>query len=54
MAAGLIARRGYKTVLFEGDKRVLEDLRLLSQSNYGEDEKGNPTSLPQELNHLWL
>ncbi|MEW6665978.1 MAG: HPr family phosphocarrier protein [Thermodesulfobacteriota bacterium] len=54
MAAGLIARRGYKTVRFEGDKRVLEDLRLLAQANYGEDEKGNPTSLPEGLNHLWL
>jgi phosphotransferase system HPr-like phosphotransfer protein len=54
MAAGLIARKGYKTVIFEGDKRVLGDLKILSDCNYGEDEKGNPTSLPQELNHLWL
>jgi hypothetical protein len=54
MAAGLIARKGYRTVLFEGDRRVLEDLRLLAQCNYGEDKKGNPTSLPQELSHLWL
>jgi hypothetical protein len=54
MAAGLIARKGYKTVLFEGDRRVLEDLRILCDCNYGEDETGNPTSLPPELNHLWL
>jgi phosphotransferase system HPr-like phosphotransfer protein len=54
MAAGLIARRGYKTVIFEGDKRVLEDLKLLSKCNFGEDEKGNPTSPPVELSHLWL
>jgi hypothetical protein len=54
MAAGLISRKGYKTVLFEGDRRVLEDLRLLSEANYGEDENGNPTSLPQELSHLGL
>jgi hypothetical protein len=53
MAAGLIARKGYKTVLFKGDRRVLQDLRLLSQYNYGEDEKGNPTTLPPELTHLW-
>ncbi len=53
MAAGLIARRGYKTVIFEGDKRVLEDLKLLSKCNFGEDEKGNPTSHPEELSHLW-
>lgn len=54
MAAGLIARKGYKTVLFEGDKRILEDLKLLSLCNYGEDDNGNPTKHPQELGHLWL
>lgn len=53
MAAGLIARKGYKTVLFKGDRRVLKDLKLLSEHNYGEDEKGNPASLPPELSHLW-
>ncbi|MBN1104896.1 MAG: HPr family phosphocarrier protein, partial [Deltaproteobacteria bacterium] len=54
MAAGLVARKGYKTVLFEGDRRVLADLKLLASCNYGEDKKGNPTGLPQELSHLWL
>jgi phosphotransferase system HPr (HPr) family protein len=54
MVAGLIARKGYKTVRFEGDKRVLEDLKLLSQHNYGEDEKGNPTTLPKQISHLWM
>lgn len=54
MAAGLIARRGYKTVIFEGDKRVLDDLKLLSKCNFGEDVKGNPTNPPKELSHLWL
>jgi hypothetical protein len=53
LAAGLIARRGYKKVVFKGDKRVLEDLELLSEYNYGEDEKGNPTSLPPQLSYLW-
>jgi hypothetical protein len=53
MAAGLIARKGYKTVLFEGDKRCLADLKILSQCNYGEDDKGNPTAPPRELTHLW-
>ncbi len=53
MAAGLIARKGYKTVLLRGDRRVLQDLRLLSDYNYGEDEKGNPTALPPQLSHLW-
>jgi phosphotransferase system HPr (HPr) family protein len=53
MAAGLIARKGYKTVLFRGDRRVLQDLRLLSQYNYGEDERGDQIKLPPELSHLW-
>lgn len=53
MAAGLIARKGYKKVLFKGDKRVLQDLKLLSQYNYGEDAKGNKATLPPELSHLW-
>ncbi len=39
MAAGLIARKGYKKVLFKGDKRVLQDLKLLAEHNYGEDAK---------------
>ncbi|RJR41332.1 MAG: HPr family phosphocarrier protein [Desulfobacteraceae bacterium] len=53
MAAGLIARKGYRTVIFEGDKRCLADLKILSQCNYGEDEKGNATAPPRELSHLW-
>ena len=53
MAAGLIARKGYKTVLFEGDKRTLQDLSLLSQCNFGEDENGNPATLPKDLTHIW-
>jgi len=53
LAGGLIARKGYKKVLFKGDKRALHDLQLLSQYNYGEDEKGNQAILPPELSHLW-
>ena len=53
LAAGLIARKGYKRVVFRGDKRVLQDLELLSTYNYGEDEKGNPTALPPQLSYLW-
>ena len=54
LAGGLIARKGYETVLFEGDKRVLRDLTLLSECNYGEDETGSPTKPPPELSHLWV
>jgi phosphotransferase system HPr (HPr) family protein len=53
MAAGLIARKGYKTVHFKGDRRLLQDLKLLSEYNYGEDERGNQAPLPSELSHLW-
>ena len=53
LAGGLIARKGYKKILFKGDKRALHDLQILSQYNYGEDEKGNQAVLPPELSHLW-
>lgn len=53
LAGGLIARKGYKKVIFKGDKRVLSDLHLLSEYNYGEDEKGNRIALPPELSYLW-
>jgi len=53
LAGGLIARKGYKTVLFKGDRRALRDLELLSEYNYGEDERGNQSTLPPELSHLW-
>jgi phosphotransferase system HPr-like phosphotransfer protein len=54
LAGGLIARKGYETVLFEADKRVLKDLTLLSECNYGEDETGSPTKPPPELSYLWV
>jgi hypothetical protein len=54
LAGGLIARKGYGTVLFEADKRVLKDLTLLSECNYGEDETGSPTKPPPELSYLWV
>ena len=53
MAAGLISRKGYKTVHFKGDRRALQDLKLLAQCNFGEDEKGNPTKLPPGFSFLW-
>ncbi len=53
MAAGLIARHGYKRVVFKGDNRILHDLKILAECNYGEDETGNRTALPPELNYLF-
>ncbi len=40
------------TVKFVGDKRVLEDIKLLSESGYGEDNFGNNIALPPEINYL--
>jgi phosphotransferase system HPr-like phosphotransfer protein len=53
MAAGLIARKGHRTVVFMGDERALRDLKRLSDFNYGEDERGNRIALPPDLSHLW-
>ncbi len=53
LAGGSVAQKGYKAVLFKGGRRVLRDLKLLSEYNYGEDERGNQTTLPPELSHLW-
>jgi phosphotransferase system HPr (HPr) family protein len=47
MAAGYISEKGYQKVIFEGDKRVLDDLKILSENNYCEDQK-----IPPELNYL--
>ncbi|MHC4551871.1 MAG: HPr family phosphocarrier protein [Planctomycetota bacterium] len=38
--------------IFVGDKRVLEDIRLLAESGYGEDSYGNNIPLPAELQYL--
>jgi phosphotransferase system HPr-like phosphotransfer protein len=53
MAGGLIARKGHRTVVFMGDERALNDLKRLSEFNYGEDERGNRIALPPDLFHLW-
>ncbi len=38
--------------VFVGDKRVLEDIKLLAESGYGEDSFGNNIPLPCELQYL--
>ncbi len=40
------------TVIFEGDRRVLMDIALLADQNYGEDDFGNNLALPPELSYL--
>ncbi|MBI5185385.1 MAG: HPr family phosphocarrier protein [Nitrospinae bacterium] len=47
MAAGIIYDMGLKTVIFEGDQRVLDDIRILAENNYCEDQE-----IPRELNYL--
>lgn len=39
-------------VTFSGDKRVLEDIRLLVEYGYGEDKHGNNLVLPAKLSYL--
>ncbi|MFP4619286.1 MAG: HPr family phosphocarrier protein [Spirochaetaceae bacterium] len=40
------------SVVFEGDNRALNDLKLLAENGYGEDKFGNNTVLPEELSYL--
>jgi len=44
---GLVADKGYQTILFEGDKRVIDDIKLLVKHNYC--EKGE---IPSRLFYL--
>lgn len=46
-AGGIIADRGYKEVTFEGDKRALDDIKILAEHNYCED-----CEIPRELNYV--
>ena len=40
------------SVSFAGDLRVLEDIRLLAENGYGEDDFGNNLPLPERLAYL--
>jgi len=51
-AGGKIQKEDIEQVVFEGDKRALEDLRILAGVNYGEDSMGKGTPLPKELRYL--
>jgi hypothetical protein len=39
-------------VTFVGDQRVLEDIKLLAENGYGEDDFGNNLPLPAKLSYL--
>ncbi len=46
-AGGILADLGMETVTVEGDKRSLDDLKILAQNNYCEDRE-----IPKELSYL--
>jgi hypothetical protein len=51
-ATGKIDMNVKLTITFRGDKRVLDDLKLLAEHGYGEDNLGNDIVLPAELAYL--
>ncbi|OQY38426.1 MAG: hypothetical protein B6229_05925, partial [Spirochaetaceae bacterium 4572_7] len=52
LATGTLDIKSDQTVLFEGDIRVLEDIKILANNGYGEDKFGNNIVLPTELSYL--
>ena len=46
-AGGALADQGKTKAIFEGDKRCLDDIKILSDHNYCEDE-----DIPSELNYI--
>jgi hypothetical protein len=52
LAIGKIDMEMDVTVTFYGDRRVLEDIKLLADSGYGEDDFGNNLPLPEKLAYL--
>lgn len=52
MVTGKIDTATEIRAVFIGDKRVLEDIRLLAESGYGEDNFGNNIPLPEKLTYL--
>jgi hypothetical protein len=52
MAMGRLDVRMEIKIIFEGDKRVLEDIQALADHGYGEDLFGNNIVLPTKLNYL--
>jgi phosphotransferase system HPr-like phosphotransfer protein len=52
LAQGKIDIQLDMTATFIGDRRVLEDIKLLAETNYGEDDFGNNLPLPNQLAYL--
>lgn len=51
-AGGKIQKESITEVVFEGDIRALNDIRILAGVNYGEDSMGKGIPLPRELGYL--
>jgi phosphotransferase system HPr-like phosphotransfer protein len=51
-AGGKIQKENLTEVIFEGDIRALNDIKILASVNYGEDTMGKGVPLPKELNYL--
>jgi phosphotransferase system HPr-like phosphotransfer protein len=51
-AAGIIKKEGITSVEFRGDKKTLQDLKMLAEVNYGEDTMGRSVPLPAEISYL--
>ena len=52
LAMGKIDVESEITTTFIGDDRVLNDIKLLAESGYGEDKFGNNVPLPRKLGYL--
>ncbi len=52
LATGILDIKSDQSVSFEGDVRVLEDIKILADNGYGEDKFGNNIVLPKELSYL--
>jgi phosphotransferase system HPr-like phosphotransfer protein len=51
-AGGKIQKEKIATVVFEGDIRALQDIKILASVNYAEDSMGKGMPLPKELSYL--
>ena len=51
-AGGYIVTKKLDQVRFRGDKRALDDLKILAECNYGETRQGKDTPLPAALSYL--
>jgi len=51
-AGGKIQKENISEVVFKGDVRALNDIKILAGVNYGEDTMGKGVPLPKELKYL--